>query len=255
MRLLKLGSFGADVLKWEIFLRGQGFPIVANAEFDKLTMELTKKFQARSKLKPDGIVGAESWGVALSKGLSGVIDEDGGGDEDGDNYPLPPTDVTPYFANAERIRDFGRFEYKASPTDTNPEAILVLDDFVKRNIVAVKPINSNITLHVHKFVKDDLKSMFAHLLREKLMHKIISWNGSYNARFKRGSRDDLSSHSWGTAFDINSNNNKLGTVPALKNEKGCVRDLVGIANEHGFYWGGHFNRRRDGMHFEYARPK
>ena len=36
------------------------------------------------------------------------------------------------------------------------------------------------------------------------------------------------------------------------NHKGSVRQLVPIANELGFYWGGHFNRR-DGMHFEMAR--
>jgi hypothetical protein len=44
-------------------------------------------------------------------------------------------------------------------------------------------------------------------------------------------------------------------------EKGCVRELVPIANEHGFYWGGHFGSvvngkmigRMDGMHFEIAK--
>jgi len=27
---------------------------------------------------------------------------------------------------------------------------------------------------------------------------------------------------------------------------------VPLANEHGFYWGGHFRHRPDGMHFEIA---
>ena len=40
--------------------------------------------------------------------------------------------------------------------------------------------------------------------------------------------------------------------PALLGEKGCVRELVPIAHDHGFYWGGHFTRQ-DGMHFEVAR--
>jgi hypothetical protein len=31
-----------------------------------------------------------------------------------------------------------------------------------------------------------------------------------------------------------------------------VRELVEIANEWGFYWGGHFTRK-DGMHFEIAK--
>jgi hypothetical protein len=35
-------------------------------------------------------------------------------------------------------------------------------------------------------------------------------------------------------------------------QHGSVRELVSIANEHGFFWGGHFDKRRDGMHFEVA---
>ena len=34
--------------------------------------------------------------------------------------------------------------------------------------------------------------------------------------------------------------------------KGCVRELIRMANESGFYWGGHFNRL-DGVHFEVAQ--
>jgi hypothetical protein len=38
----------------------------------------------------------------------------------------------------------------------------------------------------------------------------------------------------------------------LVGEKGSVRELVPIANRWGFYWGGHYNGRPDGMHFEVA---
>ena len=48
--------------------------------------------------------------------------------------------------------------------------------------------------------------------------------------------------------------NKLGAEPARRGAKGSVFDLVPLANRHGFYWGGHFAKRRDGMHFEFARP-
>jgi hypothetical protein len=44
----------------------------------------------------------------------------------------------------------------------------------------------------------------------------------------------------------------LNKTPAMIGEKGCVRELVPIANECGFYWGGHFTRK-DGMHFEIAK--
>jgi len=66
----------------------------------------------------------------------------------------------------------------------------------------------------------------------------------------RGSTN-LSRHAWGTAFDINVPWNGLNVVPPRVGDKGSVRELVTIANKHGFYWGGHFGRL-DGMHFEIA---
>lgn len=42
-------------------------------------------------------------------------------------------------------------------------------------------------------------------------------------------------------------------IPALEDAQGSLRELVPIANEHGFFWGGHFKRRPDGMHFEVAK--
>jgi hypothetical protein len=60
----------------------------------------------------------------------------------------------------------------------------------------------------------------------------------------------LSNHAWGTAFDINVQWNGLGITPAFRNEAGSVRDLVEIAYQNGFYWGGWFKSRQDGMHFE-----
>jgi predicted lactoylglutathione lyase len=50
---------------------------------------------------------------------------------------------------------------------------------------------------------------------------------------------------------VNEPFNKFGSMPALVGQRGSVRKLVSIANEHGFYWGGHFSNP-DGMHFEVA---
>jgi hypothetical protein len=62
------------------------------------------------------------------------------------------------------------------------------------------------------------------------------------------------SNSWGTAFDINAKWNYLGARPALVGERGCVRELVEIANAQGWFWGGHYPDRKDGMHFELVQP-
>ena len=53
----------------------------------------------------------------------------------------------------------------------------------------------------------------------------------------------LSNHAWGTAFDINAKWNPFTHIPALVGSTGSVRELVKIANDFGFYWGGHFQQR------------
>ena len=104
----------------------------------------------------------------------------------------------------------------------------------------------------HKKCEYQLVKLFERLEKENLHTKILSYAGSFNPRFIRGSRTQLSNHAWGTAFDINVPYNGLNKVPALLGQKGCLRELVPIANECGFYWGGHFSRK-DGMHFEIAK--
>jgi D-alanyl-D-alanine carboxypeptidase len=71
--------------------------------------------------------------------------------------------------------------------------------------------------------------------------------------FIRGRPGELSNHAFGAAFDINFPWNPLGEVPALVGQRGCVRELVPIANRFGFFWGGHFHNRLDGNHFEVAQ--
>ncbi len=66
-------------------------------------------------------------------------------------------------------------------------------------------------------------------------------------------------HAYGAAFDINVQWNQFNVRAALVGDKGSVRELVPIANQLGFYWGGHFRYNKhsdasDGMHFEWARP-
>jgi hypothetical protein len=100
--------------------------------------------------------------------------------------------------------------------------------------------------------------------RAGLLDRILSFQGGFVPRFVRNTAGrnprPLSNHAWGTAFDINAPQNRLGVEPALLGQTGCVRELVEIANQHGFFWGGHYRNRRDGsigkdgMHFEIAHP-
>lgn len=82
-----------------------------------------------------------------------------------------------------------------------------------------------------------------------LIGKILTYEGSYNPRVIKSTLTP-SNHSFGTAFDINGSWNKEGKAPAGIGKTGCLLELVPIAGDHGFYWGGFY---KDGMHFEYAK--
>lgn len=103
----------------------------------------------------------------------------------------------------------------------------------------------------HRFALAQLQGMWAAWEVAGLLDRVLTYGGSFVPRFIRGSSRSLSNHAFGSAFDINVAWNQLGHEPALKDQEGCVRELVPIANDYGFYWGGHFSRR-DGMHFEVA---
>nr|MCU0228094.1 M15 family metallopeptidase [Bryobacterales bacterium] len=105
----------------------------------------------------------------------------------------------------------------------------------------------------HKLVAAQLVNLWQAWESEGLLDRVLSFEGSYVPRFIRGSRTTLSNHAFGSAFDINLRWNRLGAVPALVGEAGSVRELVATANRFGFYWGGHFRDRPDGMHFEIAQ--
>jgi len=98
-----------------------------------------------------------------------------------------------------------------------------------------------------------LKALFADWQEAGLLPLILTFDGAYEARLQRGSRSALSSHSFGSAFDLNAPWNPLSKPCAKVQEKGSVKRLVPLANAHGFFWGGHFASRPDGMHFELAR--
>ena len=158
---------------------------------------------------------------------------------------------------------FGKFNFEAAPFPGNPENIRILGNWVANNIVNVKiPQLAGIsgssasgTIQFHRLAVPQLQAMWMEWENVGLIDRVLSFGGSFVPRFIRGSKIILSNHAFGTAFDINVAQNKLGTMPALVGKMGCVRELVPIANKHGFFWGGHFKNRLDGMHFEVAQLK
>jgi len=257
MRTLRLGSKGPDVEKWQAFLRGwkKNSLIVIDGNFDRITDLETKQYQVDRRLGADGIVGNATYAAAMRDGF-GLVEDDSK-DITSPNWPEIPAGAKPVGA-ADRENLFGRFAYIPAPTQNNPEAIRLTDDWAKKNITSVTipqlsgvsgaPKSGNV--QVHTALASQFSKMFQAWENHSLLSRLITWDGLWVPRFSRGSRSYLSNHSWGSAFDINVRWNGLGVRPALTDEKGSVRELVEIAYEYGFYWGGWFTKRPDGMHFE-----
>jgi len=107
---------------------------------------------------------------------------------------------------------------------------------------------------VNRLAKPHFEAVFDEIVARELDSRILSFDGAFVSRHKNWDpTQELSSHTWGIAIDLNQRFNGSGSEPALPGAIGCLRELVPIFNARGFAWGGHFRRPRDGMHFELAR--
>ncbi len=259
--VLKYDSQGEIVKRWQEFLIGQGLleseDILVDDQGNQIdnvfsddTLEATKKFQAAVGLPADGSVGSQTYIEAMKKGFAIV-------DSDDSEFPPKPADLIPL--NQEgRFDTFGRFDWAAGANGS----IVIQGDWTQKNIVTVEIPQLNGVdmggvacsgkIKFHRLAVAQLQGMWAAWEKAGLLDRVLTYGGSFVPRFIRGSSTSLSNHSFGSAFDINVAWNQLGHEPAVKGQEGCVRELVPIANDYGFYWGGHFSRR-DGMHFEIAR--
>jgi len=259
MDTLKQGSSGDIVEAWQNFLVGrEAYWLAVDGQFTFDTFQATKDFQKEVGLDQDGEVGLATLAAAIREGFpdpNAVVTV--AVDTSGPNWPPPPE--FPSLSFMERAKIFGTFAFKPAGIPSNPEAIIITDDWEKKNIVMVnipqlKGIKGCASGNVlfHKLVAKQLQGLFKAWEDEGLLPLIKTFDGAWVARYVRGSRTNLSNHSIGTAFDLNYSWNMLGRVPALVDHEGSIRKLVPIANEHGFYSGMHF-KRLDGMHFEIAR--
>lgn len=173
-----------------------------------------------------------------------------------DLYPMEP-DFKPLVGEKERMAMFGPFDYEKSPTKDNPEHVTILNDWVSDNIVRVQvPLLEKMGFGRFQSFHIKASKQFTELWNawhlDGYDQYILQYGGTFCPRLIRGG-STLSNHAFGTAFDINVPWNPLGTAPASLGAKGCVMPLIDRANEFGFYWGGHYKKRKDGMHFEIAK--
>lgn len=262
--VIKRGYKGDPVEKWQTFLRGLGFSLLVDGDFGPKTEAATIAFQRNAGVSPaDGVVGNCTIGAAMARGYlvlpTGHIDDL--------NFPEKPEGWRS-LTHAERVAVFGSFEFVHEPTADSPEAIRITKRSPEFRLVEVHlpqligvvgfPKSGKVLFHARGAAQ--LISLVDAWDKAGLLGKVLSWGGSFVPRYVRGSRTTLSNHSWGTAFDINAAWNGLGRMPAKAGEHGSIRELVPLAVQHGFYWGGWFSKKsggwgngQDGMHFECNR--
>ncbi|WP_420127059.1 M15 family metallopeptidase [Longimicrobium sp.] len=259
MRVLRQGDRGADVKRWQFFLVGQNLDVgVADGIFGARTHLATLAFQQRHGLVADGIVANRTVGQAALLGFE-IVDEPSD-DIHTAGFPPKPT-FKPLVGTAARQQVFGKFSFVPKPVPGNRENIEITDDWAAKNIIVVTipqlkgvpGAGSSGKVQFHRAAADQMVALWQAWDDAGLIDRVLSWGGSFVPRFVRGSKTTLSNHAFGSAFDINVPFNPLGVIPALVGKKGSVRELVPLANQHGFFWGGHFAGRLDGMHFEIAK--
>lgn len=159
--------------------------------------------------------------------------------------------------NWQRCARFGRPRFVPAPLPNDPEHVRLIGDWSARNIVRVyvPQLERFHRAHqrVHRLAAQPLIDVWQAWDDAGLAEEVETWNGLFVPRFKRGRAGggiaSLSNHGWGTAFDCDAHLYPLGRAVPLD---APVRKRVEIAAEYGWFWGGAFRRRPDGMHWEYA---
>lgn len=259
---------GADVRRLQEFLVGLGHDLSPDGLVGPNTRLALIAFQKKLGLQQSGSVDPTTFDALASKGLI-LLSQPLSGAEPGSTWPQPPkSPKQPNSAITAKL--FGEFKFVHAPTPENPERIEILGAWRQDYIVtlhipqldnclfavgrhfAVRKIG---TIERHRLAAGAMLALISKWEEAGLLDRVLTCSGAFNARLIRGKTEpkpkNLSNHSWGAAIDINAWENPRGVVPVGLGARGCVRELVEIANGLGFYWGGHFSTP-DGMHFELA---
>jgi hypothetical protein len=270
-----------EVQRWQYFLRKQRIPEagIIDGQFGLITETATKTFQAQHNVGRTGKLDAVTLGAAVAQRYTDRP-SDYYEDKHTANFPArPPHLQSP--TSAGRNRGLGCFRFVQLPlvNRADPDGIHMLGscdgaiiDWEQSQIIDLPvPQLAFVTgfhgrFSCHRLVAPHVQRLFQRWEELDLLHLLLVYDGSFNPRYMRGAspgtgaqpekRSDqaegLSNHAFGSAFDINAKDNPFKQQPALCPARGAVRELVSPANDLGFYWGGHFSSRLDGMHFEFA---
>jgi len=143
--------------------------------------------------------------------------------------------------NDELWEIFGKFNYE----DNGNGSIKILGDWTKTHIVK-DTINNQAIWH-HRLITNQLENIMVNLTDYGLLDEFDLSNGGgcFVPRHKSWNlKRSLSSHSWGTAIDVNPKKYPYGS----KSKPPAA--LIQAFEHNGFIWGGIW-RTPDPMHFEW----
>lgn len=262
-----------------------------DADFGPLTESATKSFQQKMGLPQSGALDAATHSAAVQIGYRD-LNATFYTDRESTNWPPRPNFSSPENPQRNAALSCFNFRLEplngpgGQRRTPDREGIRILGscdgtsaDWIAENIVTIELTQlAHVSgysgrVRCHKLVAPKVTALFAAWEQEDLLHLFLTWDGMFVPRYKRGLADsvvlpaghgskrsadvsELSNHAFGSAFDINQKWNPFKRPPphpATVPEKGSVRLLVPTANAHGFYWGGHYGNKKDGMHFELAK--
>src|SRR5262245_30520301 len=196
MRTLRIGMTGTDVAAWQNFLAGKHLRLRGDGSFGRRTFDATVAFQSANGLRPDGIVGNRTVVKARRLGFA---------EPNGDLAPHarrvsapPPINVTndfpprpnfaPLVSNDARARVFGRFEYEVHPEPKNREAIRILGNWTRDNIVSVgipqlqQVRGGHANVRFHRLAAMQMQRLWAAWEDAGLLDRAITWDGGFVPR-------------------------------------------------------------------------
>ena len=110
-------------------------------------------------------------------------------------------------------------------------------------------------LYCNKDLVEPLEKTFRELIKRGLHTEITENDQCFCIRFIRGSKTEMSTHSWAMAIDLNPSQNPLGHSREECIEKGLTpftEKFLQVWRDMGWKVGADFSRR-DLMHFEWTK--
>jgi hypothetical protein len=229
MEALKKGSFGEEVKQWQLFLQSAGYKIpYIDGAFGPETERETLKFQLKSGLKADGVVGPKTWKFVTNVSKNTPLSQ---------KWPKQ---------NYNNMVDF------YGPVGENQVKL----DLPYKLRLAWEPSTTLSRITCHQKVAKSLGIIFDNTLKtygEKDIQKLKLdiFGGCLNVRKMRGG-SSWSIHSWGAAIDLDPDNNQLKwSSPKATFSKKEYESFWKIVEAEGWTSLGR-RRNYDWMHFQAA---